>query len=139
MTTRTGTFPGFTVLDEPGAPCWFELHTRDHARAVAFYCSVFRCDTATVADTDQFRYTTMRHPDDGGELAGIMDASNFLPAGVPAHWSAYWHVDDVDATVARVEALGGSVTMRPETTPYGRLAIVADPAGTQLKLRAPAQ
>ena len=33
----------------------------------------------------------------------------------------------------------GSVTMRPETTPYGRLAIVADPAGTQLKLRTPAQ
>jgi uncharacterized protein len=58
---------------------------------------------------------------------------------VPAHWSVYWHVDDVDATVARVEALGGSVTMRPETTPYGRLAVVADPAGAQFKLRTPTQ
>jgi predicted enzyme related to lactoylglutathione lyase len=31
------TFPGFTVLGEHGTPSWFELQTRDHARAVAFY------------------------------------------------------------------------------------------------------
>jgi predicted enzyme related to lactoylglutathione lyase len=29
-------FPGFIVLDQPGAPSWFELHTRDHATAVRF-------------------------------------------------------------------------------------------------------
>ena len=33
---------GFTVLNEHGAPSWFELHTRDHAAACAFYRSVFR-------------------------------------------------------------------------------------------------
>src|ERR1700733_7431830 len=38
---QAGTFPGFTVLNEHGAPSWFELHTRDHARAVAFYRTVF--------------------------------------------------------------------------------------------------
>ena len=29
------TFPGFTVMNEHGAPSWFELFTRDHAAAVA--------------------------------------------------------------------------------------------------------
>ncbi len=136
---QPGTFPGFTVSNEHGAPNWFELHTRDHAAAVAFYRSVFGWDTDVVGDSDEFRYTTMRHPGGDGELAGIMDATAFLPQGVPAHWSVYWAVDDADATVAKVKALGGSVVMDAEDTPYGRLAVVADPTGAQFKLRTPSQ
>ncbi len=34
---QAGTFQGFTVLNEHGAPSWFELHTRDYPAAVAFY------------------------------------------------------------------------------------------------------
>ena len=92
-------------------------------------------DTDAVGDTDEFRYTTMRHPSRDEGLAGIMDATAFLPKGQPAQWSVYWEVDDADATVAKVKALGGSVVMDPETTPYGRLAVVTDPAGAQFKLR----
>ena len=130
-----GTFPGYTVLGEHGAPSWSELHTRDHAGAVAFYQSVFHWDTNTVGDTDEFRYTVMQNPEGDGELAGIMDAGAWLPEGVPAHWSIYWEVDDAAATIDRVKALGGSVVMDVEATPYGRLATVADPAGAQFKLR----
>ena len=54
---------------------------------------------------------------------------------MPSHWSVYWETDDADATVASVGALGGSVVMAPEDTPYGRLATVADPAGAQFRLR----
>jgi uncharacterized protein len=132
---QPGTFPGFTVLNEHGAPSWFELHTRDHAAAVAFYRSVFRWETSAVGDSDEFRYTVMRNPSGDGELAGVMDAAGFLPEGVPSHWSVYWEVDDAAATVARVRALGGSVVMDVEQTPYGRLAAVTDPAGAQFKLR----
>jgi predicted enzyme related to lactoylglutathione lyase len=136
---QAGTFPGFTVLNEPGAPSWCELLTRDHATAVGFYRSVFHWDADTVGDTDEFRYTTMRDPRGEGELAGIMDASGFLPEGVPSHWSIYWEVADAAATVDRVKALGGSVVMDAQDTPYGRLATVADPAGAQFKLRTPPQ
>jgi hypothetical protein len=134
-TWQPGTFPGFTVLNEHGAPSFFELHTRDHATAVAFYRSVFHWDTDAVGDSDEFRYTTMRDPSGEGELAGIMDATAFLPDGVPARWSVYWAVDNADATVAKVKALGGSVVADAVDTPYGRLATVADPAGAQFKLR----
>ena len=136
---QPGTFPGFTVLNERGAPSWFELHTRDHAAAVSFYRSVFRWDTNSVGDSDEFRYTTMRNPNGGEDLAGIMDAKAFLPEGVPSHWSVYWQVDDPDAIVSRVKALGGSVVMDATDTPYGRLATVTDPAGAQFKLRRPNQ
>ena len=134
---QPGNFAGFTVLNDPGAPSWFELHTRDHATAVAFYGSVFRWDTNVAGDTDEFRYSTMREPGGQGELAGIMDASAFLPAGAPGQWSVYWEVDDADATIAKVKALGGSVVTGAEDTPYGRLATVADPAGAQFKLHKP--
>jgi uncharacterized protein len=136
---QPGTFQGFAVLNEPGAPSWFELHTRDHAAAVAFYRSVFRWDTNVVGDTDEFRYTVMRDPSGEGELAGIMDAASFLPEGEPAHWSIYWGVDDVHASVAKVKALGGSVVADPEDSPYGRMATVRDPAGAEFKLHTPNQ
>jgi predicted enzyme related to lactoylglutathione lyase len=132
---QPGTFLGFTVLNEHGFPSWFELHTRDHAAAVAFYRTVYRWDTNTLGDSDEFRYTTMRDPEGKGDLAGIMDARAFLPDAVPAQWSIYWEVDQTDATVAMVKALGGSVVMDPQDTPFGRLATVLDPAGAQFKLR----
>ena len=69
---------------------------------VDFYRSVFGWETDTVGDSDEFRYTTMRDPRGEGELAGVMDATGFLPDGVPADWSIYWEVDDVDAAVAQV-------------------------------------
>jgi len=132
---QAGTFPGFTVLDEPGTPSWFELHTRDHAKAVSFYRTVFGWDTKIAGDTDEFRYTTMANPSGEGDLAGIMDAKAWLPEGEASHWSVYWAVEDVAAAVATVKALGGSVVMDAQDTPYGTLAVVADPAGAQFKLR----
>lgn len=85
--------------------------------------------------TDEFRYTVMK--DGETQHAGIMDASGFLPEGVPAHWSVYFGVDDADARLAKVVELGGTVVVPAEDTPYGRLATAADPNGAQFKLVAP--
>ena len=132
---QPGTFPGFTVLNEPGAPSWFELLTRDYTTALDFYRSVFAWETVVVGDTSDFRYSAMRNPAGEGELAGVMDASGFLPDSAPSYWAVYWEVEDIDATAGKIEALGGSVTSAPEDTPYGRLATVKDPAGAEFKLR----
>jgi len=88
-----------------------------------------------VSDTDDFRYTIMRSGEDW--LAGVMDASGFLPPDVPAHWSVYFGVDDADAALATVTSLGGSVVRPAEDTPYGRLATALDPTGAEFKLVAP--
>ncbi|MGH3621807.1 MAG: VOC family protein, partial [Sciscionella sp.] len=42
---QPGRHQGFGVLGEPGAPSWFELHTRDYEAAVGFYRTVFGWDT----------------------------------------------------------------------------------------------
>jgi uncharacterized protein len=129
---RPGRHSGFGVLDETGAPTWFELHTRAYGASVAFYADVFHWDTHTMGDTPEFRYTTLGQGED--QLAGIMDASAFLPAGVPAHWSIYFGVESTDAALEKIVALGGSVVMGAEDTPYGRLATAADPTGALFKL-----
>jgi hypothetical protein len=132
---QAGAFPGFQVLEEHGAPSWFELYARDYAAAVSFYQAVFRLDARSVADGDEFRYTTLHAEGSDVELAGIMDAGTFLGEGVPSHWTTYWEVDDVDTSVAKVRALGGSVITDAADSPYGRIADVADPAGAQFRLR----
>ncbi len=117
-----------------GAPCHFELNAREYEATVAFYESVFGWKTEPVIDTPEMRYTIFDVAD--GENAGIMDAASFLPEGVPAHWSVYFAVADVDAALATIEKLGGSIITPGEDTPYGRLATAADATGATFKLRA---
>jgi predicted enzyme related to lactoylglutathione lyase len=129
---QPGTFGGFGVLGEAGTPSWFELHTKGYDAAVSFYPTVFRWDVRVASDTPEFRYTVQ--VEDDAMLAGIMDASAFLPEGVPAHWSVYFGVDDADAALGKVVALGGTIVAPAEDTPYGRLATAADPTGARFKL-----
>lgn len=129
---QPGQHTGFGALDEVGAPAWFELHTRDYDASVAFYRTVFGWDAHAASDTPEFRYTTLGEGESA--RAGIMDASGFLPDGVPAHWSVYFRVEDVDATLAKAVELGGSIVMPAEDTPYGRLAHATDPTGAHFKL-----
>jgi predicted enzyme related to lactoylglutathione lyase len=129
---QPGLHKGFTVYGEVGTPNWFELHTRDYDKSVAFYRDVFGWDTHVASDVPEFRYTTLGEGQ--GQLAGIMDASGFLPEGVPASWSIYFGVANTDESLAKIVQLGGSVIMPAEDTPYGRLAHAADPTGVQFKL-----
>ena len=127
--------PGFGVLAEPNAPGWFELHTREYDAAVRFYADAFGWATHTASDTAELRYTTLGEGD--GQLAGIIDASAFLPEGVPSQWWIYFHVADADATLARVVELGGSVVEPAVDTPYGRLATASDSTGAAFKIQQP--
>jgi predicted enzyme related to lactoylglutathione lyase len=129
---QPGLHKGFGVHGEPRTPTWFELHTRDYDASVKFYQNVFKWNTHVVGDAPEFRYTTLGAGD--GQLAGIMDASSFLPDGVPAHWSVYFGAVDTDAALAKIVDLGGSVVQPAEDTPYGRLAQAADPTGALFKL-----
>lgn len=123
---------GFTTLGEPGAPSWFELHTRDFQGALDFYRQVFGWETETMSDTDDFRYSVLSL---GGEqLAGVMDDSGNLPEGAQSHWKVYFGAADADACLDDIVAAGGSVLRPAEDTPYGRLAEAADPMGTAFML-----
>ena len=125
-------FAGTGVFGRPGTPAYFELMTRNYVRAVAFYRDVFGWDARTVSDTPEFRLTALQ--DGADTIAGIMDASGFLPAGQGDHWNVYVKVADTDAALATVTELGGTVTEPAVDTPYGRLAAATDPTGARFKL-----
>jgi predicted enzyme related to lactoylglutathione lyase len=125
-------FSGSGVFGEPGTPAYFELLTRDYAKAVEFYRDVFGWDPKVVGDTPEFRLTALK---DGDEtIAGIMDASGFLPEGQDDHWNVYFKVASTDAALAKITELGGTVTEPAVDTPYGRLAAATDPTGASFKL-----
>ncbi len=123
---------GFEMIGEAGAPVWHELTTRDHACAVKFYREVFGWRTESIADTDEFRYTTAQF--EGQQLLGVMDGAAFLPEGVQSHWAVYFGADDVDKTLQVIVENGGAVLRPANDTPYGRLAQAADPSGAVFNL-----
>ena len=125
-------FPGFSAFGQPGTPGYFELFTRDYAASVAFYTDVFGWDGQVVSDTPEFRLTALK--DGADTVAGIMDATGFLPAGDRGYWTIYIQVASTDATLARITELGGTVTEPAMDTPYGRLAAATDPDGASFKV-----
>jgi hypothetical protein len=131
---QPGEHQGFEVYGEPDTAAWFELHTRQHPEAVAFYEEVFGSTTVKVSDADELRYTMLVEGDE--QLAGIMDAGIF-PDDAPLGWSIYFGTADLDASMAKVTELGGRVVIGPDDTPYGRLAGCTDPTGISFKLQQP--
>jgi uncharacterized protein len=57
-------------------------------------------------------------------MGGMMGAE----AGA-AHWLVYFGVADAGAAVTAAEHGGGSVLLGDFDTPYGRMAVLADPGG----------
>jgi uncharacterized protein len=129
---QPGFHTGFGIIAEPGAPSWFELHTRDYDASVQFYRDVFGWDAKAMSDAPEFRYTTLGEGESA--MAGIMDAASFLPEGVPANWQIYFGVADADAALTQIVQLGGTIIQAAEDTPFGRLAQVADPTGALFKI-----
>lgn len=120
-------FQGFALVNEVGAPVWFELHTRDYDRGVAFYRDVFDWETDVMSDDPNFRYTTSMH--EGQSVAGVLDAVGHMGDDARSYWVPYFGVADTDAAVAAASELGGTILRAAEDTPYGRLATIADPSG----------
>jgi len=130
-----GEHKGFGLEAEEGAPAWLELHSNNYAAAVPFYQRAFGWETRVMSDSDEFRYSVFEKDDK--QYAGIMDAATFLPTGSPSNWQIYFQVADVDATLAKIQELGGSVLQPAEDSPFGRLAGVADPTGAGFRLITP--
>ena len=127
---QAGPFAGFELVDEPGAPCWFELHTTDFAAAVPFYEKVFGWKVTSIGDTDQFRMVVFG--EQRTATAGIYDSARdgSRPGAAPgSQWLVYLAVADADAAASLVTANGGTVFDGPTDTPFGRMSHAADSTG----------
>lgn len=122
-----GTFVGAARVNEHGALGWNEVNTRDPEAAKAFYTSVFGWETEELDMGELGAYTNWRMGDK--EVGGMIDITGRVPDEVPAHWLAYFVVEDVDVAAGKVGELGGGVSFGPIDVPAGRFAVVRDPAG----------
>jgi predicted enzyme related to lactoylglutathione lyase len=126
-TWQAGKHTGAELVNEPGALNWNELQTRDVEGAKAFYAAVFGWQPDD-QDFGGMTYTMFNVGD--VPVAGAMPTPSGVPDGVPAFWLSYFSVEDCDASMAKVQELGGTV-MGPahQMAGVGRFAVVADPHG----------
>ncbi len=125
-------FPGAQIVNEPGAMCWNEQVSRDFEGSKAFYAAVFDYEYGDLSG-DGFSYATFKV--DGRDVGGIGDLHAGVLAGTPAGWRGCTSgAADTDASVARVQANGGSVIREPIDHPYGRMSTVADDQGAVFSL-----
>ncbi len=125
-------FPGAQIVNEPGAMCWNEQMSHDFEASKAFYAAVFGYEYRDVSG--DFSYATFEV--DGREVGGIGGYHRGLPADTQATWRVCFGAADTDASVARVQANGGSVIWEPKDHPYGRLSRVADDQGARFSILA---
>lgn len=120
------------MLDEGASFVWYELLATDVAEASAFYGSILGWETKD-ASTPELPYSLFI----SGDLprSGLME----LPEegrrqGATPRWIGYVGVSDLDATVDRIQKLGGAIYVPPTSTNIGRISIVADPQRATLGL-----
>ncbi|MEZ4661855.1 MAG: VOC family protein [Caldilineaceae bacterium] len=122
---------GSGVENEHGGMTWFEVNTRDSAAACAFYEAL---TNTTANKMDGMDYHIMQRGDD--MLYGVLQMDENW-AGIPPHWIGYFTVDNTDAAVERVVAAGGQVRVPAFDMPYGRMAVLSDPAGAAFSIVQP--
>lgn len=125
---------GTERVNEPGTPTWNEVVTPEVDKAAAFYAAVLGMGSESQPMGDQ-SYTSLTDVD--GRVVGGTMAPQF--DGVPPHWNVYFKVADVDATVSKVEELGGKVVVPAFDVPIGRIGFVSDPQGALFGLMADPQ
>src|SRR5215472_16716028 len=101
-----------------------ELHTKDPARARAFYGELLGWK-GKEEQTPMGPYTMFE-----GLLAGLTASRD----GVPVGWVLYVNVDDIARSTRRARDLGASVLRECITIPEGTFSVVRDPTGGVLGL-----
>jgi predicted enzyme related to lactoylglutathione lyase len=124
--------PDWRVVRRAGTPARLELRTRDPFASALFYGGVFDWD-AQDAEHLEVRY---EHDSVVLRIAGH-PVADLRGGGVEAapdphirpQWHVYFCVDDVEATVRRVLASGGTVVSPPCESYFGTVATIRDPEG----------
>lgn len=132
---QSGTHTGAQIVNEPGAMVWNEALSHDFDAATSFYESVFGYTFLDLGG-DGFRYAGIEV--DGSMVGGLGQLPAGTPPEAPAMWLTYFQVEDVDAAVAKAQELGGTIQQEPRDSPYGRLAVLAGPAGEVFAVIKPA-
>lgn len=111
-----------------GSFFWNELSTSDADKSRAFFASLIGWESRSMPMVGGDEYVVFSA---NGEDVGGM----YQVADAPSGWLSYIKVDDVDAALARVVELGGSVLREAIDIPgVGRMGVITDPSGAAVAL-----
>jgi uncharacterized protein len=114
---------GAALVNATGALVWNELHAPDPDAAQRFYGDLFGWTFETFREGPE-PYVFIHNA--GQRNGGVSSA---MAPGAPPHWLVYFGVDDVDAALAQIDALGGGTIAGPIDIQVARIAVVRDPQG----------
>jgi predicted enzyme related to lactoylglutathione lyase len=115
---------GAGVVNKPGALCWNELYVRDTEKARDFYGKLFNWTFQKIEDMEY--YTIWNNGRGNGGIMQITDEWGEMPA----NWTVYFSVEDIERTVEAIKANGGTVHGEIlDASDVGRFVMAADPSG----------
>jgi predicted enzyme related to lactoylglutathione lyase len=115
-----------TTQTPPRPVVHLELHTRDRARAGAFYASLLHWRPELIA-ADSCSYLAL------GMGAGL--DGGIVECGTPRTlWLPYVEVDRVDDATERARRLGAAVLLEPREGPSGRRCVISTPEAGEVAL-----
>lgn len=131
---ETATLMAYQTPDAAGFALWHTLNSYRFDEVFNFYCTVLGWRPHLPAQPTSIRYATFQTG--GGIRAVIFDAA---AAGMrrPSRWWVSFGVPDVEAASRQIIGLGGRVVVAPIETPFGPMALVADPSGAEFYLAEP--
>ena len=119
--------------DLNGRFIWYELLTTDVRAAGAFYAKVMGWGAWDMSVPGREHLLFSAGPAAVASLMSLSEGARVR--GVKPHWIGYVGVDDVDATAARIEGLGGAVLVPPaDVAATSRFAVAADPQAARFGL-----
>jgi predicted enzyme related to lactoylglutathione lyase len=129
---------GSEIVNEADTWAWNELFSSDVERSKQFYSDVFGWTYNGMEMGAGGTYWVIEGGECGGR-GGLMEHCEMVPAECPDAWSVYFMVSDIEATMAAVGDLGGSVLHGPEALPGIGLVIgtLKHPAGGVFSLMQP--
>lgn len=138
---RTEAAPAAATQDRSahhGSFIWYELMTPDPLGAKSFYEAVVPGWSIGERNPGDLDYRMIGRSD-GGNAGGVLALSpEMIAHGARPAWLGYVSVDDIDGTVAQIEAKGGKTHMPVTEIPdVGRIAMVADAQGNAFYVMTP--
>lgn len=129
--TPAGDTPGIDGMPGHGDMSWHELWCDDYQSGYEFYRQLFGWEITE--DLDMGEAGVYRMYGLGGQtFGGMMTRTPEMPVSA---WLIYTTVDDIDATVEKVQAAGGQLLHGPMEVPGGdRVAHCMDPQGAAFAL-----
>jgi predicted enzyme related to lactoylglutathione lyase len=115
---------GASLVNTPGAITWNELYTPDIDKAKKFYSDLLGWEY-DVDEPSGYLSITNKGRGNGGVMA-LTEAMGDMPP----NWTVYFSVEDIDATIEKAQANGGTVMMpKTDAAGIGHFTVIADPAG----------